>query len=152
MHNGLYISEKTTKPLSTTLAWTSAIFILPGYTYLPPGMDLALVLGSNHVLVSDTHTYRFTIQTDSCNNIIKRACRYIPIWYHRTRCGFQHDVSTSQHACTHSDLPNPTQTTKPSPCLVTPKSKFWHYTKRRFPVTSNLRYMHGVLNIDKIKN
>jgi len=70
MHNGLYISEKTTKPLSTTLAWTCAIFILPGYTYLPPGMDLALVLGSNHVLVSDTHTYRFTIQTDSCNNII----------------------------------------------------------------------------------
>ena len=114
MHTGLYISEKTTKPLSTTLAWTCAIFILPGYTYLPPGMDLALVLGSNHVLVLDTHTYRFTIQTDSCNNIIKRACRYIPIWYHRTRCGFQHDVSTSQHACTHSDLPNPTQTTKPN--------------------------------------
>ena len=114
MHTGLYISEKTTKPLSTTLAWTSAIFILPGYTYLPPGMDLALVLGSNHVLVLDTHTYIFTIQTDSCNNIIKRACRYIPIWYHRTRCGFQHDVSTSQHACTHSDLPNPTQTTKPN--------------------------------------
>jgi len=89
MHTALYISEKTTKLLYTTLAWIY-----------------------NHVLVSDTHTYRFTIQTDSCNNIIKRACRYIPIWYHRTRCGFQHDVSTSQHACTHSDLPNPTQTGK----------------------------------------
>ena len=39
-----------------------------------------------------------------------------------------------------------------SPRLVTPKSKFWHYAKRRFPVTSNLRYMHGVLNVDEIKN
>jgi hypothetical protein len=27
-----------------------------------------------------------------------------------------------------------------------------HYAKRRFPVTSNLRYMHGVLNVDEIKN
>ena len=33
-----------------------------------------------------------------------------------------------------------------------PKSKFWHYVKRRFFVTSNLRYMHGVLNVDEIKN
>jgi hypothetical protein len=24
--------------------------------------------------------------------------------------------------------------------------------KKRFPVTSNLRYMNGVLNVDKIKN
>ena len=38
-----------------------------------------------------------------------------------------------------------------SPCLVSAESKFWHYAKRRFPVTSNLRYMHGVLNIDEIK-
>jgi hypothetical protein len=34
-------------------------------------------------------------------------------------------------------------------CLVTPKR---HYRKRRFPVISNLRYMHGVLNVDEIKN
>ena len=36
-------------------------------------------------------------------------------------------------------------------CLVTLNSKLWHYEKKRFPVTSNLRYMHGVLNVDKIK-
>jgi hypothetical protein len=34
-------------------------------------------------------------------------------------------------------------------CLVPPKM---HYTKRRFPVTSNLLYIHGVLNVDEIKN
>jgi hypothetical protein len=27
-----------------------------------------------------------------------------------------------------------------------------HCAEKRFPVTSNLRYMHGVLNIDEIKN
>jgi hypothetical protein len=27
-----------------------------------------------------------------------------------------------------------------------------YYAKKRFPVTSNLRYMHGVLNVDEIKN
>jgi hypothetical protein len=27
-----------------------------------------------------------------------------------------------------------------------------HYAKKRFPVTSNLWYMHGVLNVDEIKN
>ena len=27
-----------------------------------------------------------------------------------------------------------------------------HYANRRFPVTLNLRYMHGVLNVDEIKN
>jgi len=37
-------------------------------------------------------------------------------------------------------------------CLVASNSRIWHYTKRRFPVTSNLRYMHGVLNVDEIKN
>jgi hypothetical protein len=35
-------------------------------------------------------------------------------------------------------------------CLVPQKKK--HYAKKRFPVTSNLRYMHGVLNVDEIKN
>ena len=33
-----------------------------------------------------------------------------------------------------------------------PKSKLWHYAKRRFPVTLNLRYMYEVLNVDEIKN
>ena len=37
-------------------------------------------------------------------------------------------------------------------CLVPPNSQLYHYVKRRFPVTSNLRYMHGVLNVDEIKN
>ena len=37
-------------------------------------------------------------------------------------------------------------------CLVLPNSQLWHYIKRRFPVTSNLRYMYGVLNVDEIKN
>jgi hypothetical protein len=27
-----------------------------------------------------------------------------------------------------------------------------HCANKRFPVTSNLRYMHGVLNVDEIKN
>ena len=27
-----------------------------------------------------------------------------------------------------------------------------HYVKKKFFVTSNLRYMHGVLNVDEIKN
>ena len=40
----------------------------------------------------------------------------------------------------------------PGGCLVTPNSKLWHYAKRRFPVTLNLRYMHGVLNVNEIKN
>jgi hypothetical protein len=34
-------------------------------------------------------------------------------------------------------------------CLL-PKKK--HCINKRFPVTSNLRYMHGVLNVDEIKN
>ena len=37
-------------------------------------------------------------------------------------------------------------------CLVPPNFQLWYYAKRRFPVTSNLRYMHGVLNVDEIKN
>lgn len=40
----------------------------------------------------------------------------------------------------------------PRPCLVPPISWIWHYAKRRFSITSNLRYMHGVLNVDEIKN
>ena len=40
----------------------------------------------------------------------------------------------------------------PRPCLVHPKYQLWHYTKRRFPVTLNLWYMHRVLNVDEIKN
>jgi hypothetical protein len=27
-----------------------------------------------------------------------------------------------------------------------------HYAEKRFSVTSNLRYMYGVLNVDEIKN
>jgi hypothetical protein len=29
---------------------------------------------------------------------------------------------------------------------------FWHRAKRRFLITSNLRYMHEILNVDEIKN
>jgi hypothetical protein len=36
-------------------------------------------------------------------------------------------------------------------CLDTKFHPKFHYTKRRFPVTSKYRHMHGVLNIDKIK-
>jgi hypothetical protein len=39
-----------------------------------------------------------------------------------------------------------------SPCLVPPILPKFHYVKRRFPVTSKYRQMHGVLNVDKIKN
>jgi hypothetical protein len=28
----------------------------------------------------------------------------------------------------------------------------FHYAKRRFSITSKYRHMHGVLNVDKIKN
>ena len=38
------------------------------------------------------------------------------------------------------------------PLFSSSNSQLWHYAKRRFSVTSNLRYMHGVLNVDKIKN
>jgi hypothetical protein len=31
-------------------------------------------------------------------------------------------------------------------------SKKKYGANKRFPVTSNLRYMHGVLNVDEIKN
>jgi hypothetical protein len=31
-------------------------------------------------------------------------------------------------------------------------NQFVHYTKKRFPIISNLRYMYGVLNVDKNKN
>jgi hypothetical protein len=36
--------------------------------------------------------------------------------------------------------------------LVAPILPKFHYAKRRFPVTSKCRQMHGVLNIDEIKN
>jgi hypothetical protein len=35
-------------------------------------------------------------------------------------------------------------------CVQFLKKKY--YVKKRFSVTSNLRYMHGVLNVDEIKN
>jgi hypothetical protein len=38
------------------------------------------------------------------------------------------------------------------PCLVPQFSPKFHYAKRRFPVTSKCRQMHGVLNVDEIKN
>ena len=40
----------------------------------------------------------------------------------------------------------------PRPCLVLSNFQFWHYAKKRFPVISNLWYMHEVLNVDEIKN
>jgi hypothetical protein len=39
-----------------------------------------------------------------------------------------------------------------SPCLVPPILPKFHYAKRRFPVISKCRQMHGVLNVDEIKN
>jgi hypothetical protein len=38
------------------------------------------------------------------------------------------------------------------PCLVPNFSPKFHYAKRRFPVTSKYQHMHGVLNVDEIKN
>jgi hypothetical protein len=41
----------------------------------------------------------------------------------------------------------------PSACLDNKFHPKFHYAKKkRFLVTSKYRYMHGVLNIDKIKN
>ena len=37
-------------------------------------------------------------------------------------------------------------------CLVHSFYRFWHYAKRRFPIILNLRYIHGVLNVDEIIN
>ena len=37
-------------------------------------------------------------------------------------------------------------------CLVALNSQLWQYAKRKFLVTSNLWYMHRVLNVDEIKN
>jgi hypothetical protein len=39
-----------------------------------------------------------------------------------------------------------------APCLVPQFSLKFYYVKRRFPVTSKCRQMHGVLNVDEIKN
>jgi hypothetical protein len=39
-----------------------------------------------------------------------------------------------------------------SPCLVLQFSPKFYYAKRRFSVTSKCRQMHGVLNVDEIKN
>jgi hypothetical protein len=40
----------------------------------------------------------------------------------------------------------------PRACLDTKFHPKFYYAKRRFPITSKYRYMHGVLNIDEIKN
>jgi hypothetical protein len=39
-----------------------------------------------------------------------------------------------------------------SPCLVSNFTSKFHYAKRRFSITLKCRQMHGVLNVDKIKN
>jgi hypothetical protein len=39
-----------------------------------------------------------------------------------------------------------------SACLDSKYFSKFHYAKRRFPITSKYRHMHGVLNIDEIKN
>jgi hypothetical protein len=38
------------------------------------------------------------------------------------------------------------------PCLVPQIHHKLHYTKIRFSITSKYRHMHGVLNVDEIKN
>jgi hypothetical protein len=38
------------------------------------------------------------------------------------------------------------------PCLVPNSTPKFYYAKRRFSITSKCRQMHGVLNIDEIKN
>jgi hypothetical protein len=38
------------------------------------------------------------------------------------------------------------------PCLDAKFSPKFYYAKRKFSITSKCRHMHGVLNIDKIKN
>jgi hypothetical protein len=39
-----------------------------------------------------------------------------------------------------------------TPCLDTEFLPKFHYAKRRFPIISKCRHMHGVLNVDEIKN
>jgi hypothetical protein len=39
-----------------------------------------------------------------------------------------------------------------SPCLVLNSIPKFYYAKRRFSITSKYRQMHGVLNVDEIKN
>jgi hypothetical protein len=41
---------------------------------------------------------------------------------------------------------------KPSPCLVPQFFPKFHYAKRGFLITLKCRQMHGVLNVDEIKN
>jgi hypothetical protein len=41
---------------------------------------------------------------------------------------------------------------EPRPCLDSRIHPKFHYTKRRFPITSKCRQMHGVLNVDEIIN
>jgi hypothetical protein len=41
---------------------------------------------------------------------------------------------------------------KGRPCLVPNSSPKFHYVKRRFLITLKCRQMHGVLNVDEIKN
>jgi hypothetical protein len=38
------------------------------------------------------------------------------------------------------------------PCLDAKFSPKFHYAKRRFPITLKCQHMHGVLNVDEIKN
>jgi hypothetical protein len=40
----------------------------------------------------------------------------------------------------------------PRPCLDPKFPPKFHYAKRRFSITSKCRHMHGVLNVDEIKN
>jgi hypothetical protein len=41
---------------------------------------------------------------------------------------------------------------QPRPCLDAKCSPKFHYIKRRFLITSKCRHMHGILNVDEIKN
>jgi hypothetical protein len=44
------------------------------------------------------------------------------------------------------------RSSKQWPCLDAKYFSKFHYAKRRFSVTSKYRHMHGVLNVDEIKN
>jgi hypothetical protein len=55
------------------------------------------------------------------------------------------------HPCRKSELGR-TEHFSVWPCLVPKFFPKFHYAKRRFSITSKCRQMHGVLNIDEIKN
>jgi hypothetical protein len=86
-----------------------------------------------HMMIQHMHV--------SCNN--------------ETRSELQHPherLLTANIMCTGWDEPQSLHKQILSPGLVPPILPKFHYTKRKFSITSKCRQMHGVLNVDEIKN